>query len=152
MIMSAERIFVIVFALFAIMIFFVLAFKQGTRNRRDMEEIEKAELREISGGSEGEPAAEGGGVLGRAGSLNKIKSSVGIMLKVFGTAVLIAGTIISFCRAQTTDPNLYLSQSDFPFLLFFTYELTVCCAGFLFIGLGEIIRLLENINRRLNSR
>ncbi|MCD7854614.1 MAG: hypothetical protein LUG66_03250 [Clostridiales bacterium] len=62
---------------------------------------------------------------------------------------LFAGTIISFCFAQTETTDLLSMQFGFSFLLFFTCELITCAAGFLFISLGEIIKLLDDISKNL---
>ncbi len=141
------RLFVMLFALAAIIMFFALALKRGTENRKDIMEIEKKERRTT--GETGENAEEEPSV--GLGSFSSIKNTVGKTLKCLGIIILFAGTIISLCLAQTENADFYSIQFGFSFLLFFTCELITCAAGFLFIGLGEIIKLLTDISISLRK-
>ncbi|MCD8158446.1 MAG: hypothetical protein LUD77_06010 [Clostridiales bacterium] len=143
------NIFVTLFAVFVIIIFFALAVKKGSQNREEISKIEKAE-RQAAGISEDEEENETGEKQsGLIGSVNSIKNTAGRTLKQFGIIIMIAGTIISLCLAKTETEDL---KYGFSFLIFFTYLFMYCAAGFFFIGMGEIVRLLDNINKKLRNR
>lgn len=138
------RLFVMLFALAAIIMFFALALKRGTENRKDIMEIEKKERKTTGENAEEEPTIG-------SSSFTGIKNTIGKTLKCLGIIILFAGTIIGLCLAQTETADFYSIQFGFSFLLFFTCELITCAAGFLFIGLGEIIKLLTDISISLRK-
>ncbi len=146
------RLFAIIFAVFAIIMLFSLALMRGSQNRMDMTEIENSEkkntLKDISEESEESELTEQHFI---KSEMNSNKNIIGSLLKHIGTIIFFIGTIISFLTAKSDTANYYAPQYGFSFLTFITYELIFCAVGFLFIGLSEIIRLLDNINRQLRE-
>ncbi|MCD8239752.1 MAG: hypothetical protein LUC92_10560 [Clostridiales bacterium] len=77
---------------------------------------------------------------------------MGRTLKQLGAVVILGGTLISLCTAANAPDGLFSGQYEFSLLMFFTYELVSLAGGFLFIGMGEIIGLLDSINNALRGR
>ncbi|MCC8014232.1 MAG: hypothetical protein LIO87_03470, partial [Eubacterium sp.] len=146
-------IFIILFATAVIIIFFYLALARGSQNRKEIDEIERAEKGLAPEEKTSEEETSSGFSLktiglGKEGN----KNAVGRTLKQLGAVVILGGTLISLCTAAKAPDGLFSGQYEFSLLMFFTCELISLAGGFLFIGMGEIIGLLDSINKALHKR
>ncbi len=71
-------------------------------------------------------------------------NTIAKLIKTCGVLIIIIGTILSFIIAGG-DGYKY----TFSFIRFLTPELTCIISGLLFIGVSEIIQLLEDIKNKL---
>lgn len=73
------------------------------------------------------------------------ENSIGKAIKIIGIIILIVGTIGSFA---TSFHNVY-GQTAFSFASFIIPETVTVVSGIVFLGFGEIIRLLQEISNKL---
>ena len=63
-------------------------------------------------------------------------------IKIFGIIIIIIGTVLSFIIANN---NSY----GFSLIHFFISEILIAISGLLFIGISEIIQLLQDIKNKM---
>jgi H+/gluconate symporter-like permease len=79
---------------------------------------------------------------------NYTENTIAKVLKIISIIILILGTIGSFAASFH---DVY-GKSEFSFATFLIPETVVVISGILFLGFSEVIKLLQEINNKLNKR
>ena len=79
-----------------------------------------------------------------SGTFSSSENAIGRVLKIIGIVILIVGTIGSFAGLFY---DVY-GQYKFSLTRFFVYETCCIVSGIMFLGFGEIIRLLQEISNK----
>ena len=72
----------------------------------------------------------------------EFNNTIAKLIKIFGIIIIIIGTILSFAIANN-------NSNEFSLISFIIYETIIFISGLLFVGISEIIQLLQDIKNKI---